>query len=622
MDYSTNFQKNDSTFDVDWLLNQVENEVTLAEQELAALRNYTSSFLNYQTAAAQDVHRSPRAAPLAMMALASVGLFGSGIALGGGSCGIKGIFGSCQDKSKTNAENIQKHADFTEVLTEDVFKLRNEVNDNFFMVTSELAAIKTVQKEMLEVQNRNWQIIEEHFKLFQDNIHVLRDCDQLLFSRQQINFNYDTISSLLAITFANIKSYRGAIYTYRFNMMNSIQPILNHYLPMSLVPRQSLLTILENVAAEQSRSRDRRSLAIPMDEIISYYESRLLRDVITVDQGLVMRIAIPLASKQTAFTVFRSIAVPMPQLEPDLAIRWKLEAPCLAISEDDMETASLTEYDLSRCIGSSRYQICLDMSATETGHGSCLATLFFKGSVEALQICDTEQIALPATKTAENLGFGVWLKTSATTAYTLFESDTASTTSSGIIKYPGCSICIITLECGKQLVGPHIKIRSDLNTCAQLPAIKIKVKFPDPLTQLWSELPEVDDMPYFSTKSAAGIAMLKEVREHLIDSPKMRDPEKLLEIARPISSKMTQLRPSLSKEFDSHLSIKNSLLMSLISFLGSMVLHMLFLCIYHHYKHKHRETPLRCGLFCPKKSLVPGREEKNQTYNFSVNVDR
>ena len=150
LDYSTNFQKNDSTFDVDWLLHQVENEVTLADQELAALRNYTSFFLNYETAAAQDVHRSPKAAPLAMMALASVGLFGSGIAFGGGSCGIKGIFGSCHDKSKTNAENIQKLADFTEALTEDVFKLRNEVNDKFCMVTSESTAIKSVQKKCLK----------------------------------------------------------------------------------------------------------------------------------------------------------------------------------------------------------------------------------------------------------------------------------------------------------------------------------------------------------------------------------------------------------------------------------------------------------------------------------------
>ena len=94
-----------------------------------------------------------------------------------------------------------------------------------------------------------------------------------------------------------------------------------------------------------------------------------------------MGIAIPLASKQTAFTVFRSVPVPMPQLEPDLAIKWKLEAPYLAISEDNMETAYLTEYDLSRCIRSSRYQLCLDMIATETGRGSCLPTLFFKGSV-------------------------------------------------------------------------------------------------------------------------------------------------------------------------------------------------------------------------------------------------
>ena len=49
--------------------------------------------------------------------------------------------------------------------------------------------------------------------------------------------------------------------------------------------------------------------------------------------------------------------------------------------------------------------------------------------------------------------------TSATTAYTLFESGTASTTSSGIMKYPGCRICIITVQGGNQIVGPHIKIR-------------------------------------------------------------------------------------------------------------------------------------------------------------------
>ena len=172
--------------------------------------------------------------------------------------------------------------------------------------------------------------------------------------------------------------------------------------------------------------------------------NRSYLDVLGVEQGLIMRISIPLATKDSAFTVFRAIAVPMPQPEPDLAIKWKLEAPYLVISENN-ETAFLTEYDLGRCIGSSHYQTCLDMIATERGHDSCLATLYFKDSVAALQVCEAEQIVLPAMEKAETLGYGVWLITSATTAYTLFESDTESTTSSGIVEYPGCRICIIIL---------------------------------------------------------------------------------------------------------------------------------------------------------------------------------
>ena len=148
----------------------------------------------------------------------------------------------------------------------------------------------------------------------------------------------------------------------------------------------------------------------------------------------------------------------MPQPE-NRTWQWISEAPYLAVSEDNMETGYLTEYDLSLYIGSPRYQICLNMIATETGHRSFIATLFFEGSVKTLQISDNEQIALPVTEEAVNLRYGVWLIMSATAAYTLFESDTASTTSSGINKYFGCRICRIRQECGKPLVGPHIKIK-------------------------------------------------------------------------------------------------------------------------------------------------------------------
>ena len=111
-----------------------------------------------------------------------------------------------------------------------------------------------------------------------------------------------------------------------------------------------------------------------------------------------MRIAFPLATKESAFTVFRALAVPKPEPKPN---KWNLEAPYFAVSDKNDDTAFSTEYDLSRCIGSTCYQICLDTIATEAGYESCLASLSslcFKYSVEALQTCETEQILLPSTE--------------------------------------------------------------------------------------------------------------------------------------------------------------------------------------------------------------------------------
>ena len=102
--------------------------------------------------------------------------------------------------------------------------------------------------------------------------------------------------------------------------MISVQPILNHCLSMSLVPGQSLLKVLDNVASKQWRVMDRLTSAILFVEVSADYESKLLRDVIVVEQRLFMRIAIQLAAKGSAFTVFRAIAVLIPKPKNDMAI--------------------------------------------------------------------------------------------------------------------------------------------------------------------------------------------------------------------------------------------------------------------------------------------------------------
>ena len=135
----------------------------------------------------------------------------------------------------------------------------------------------------------------------------------------------------------------------------------------------------------------------------------------------------------------------MPQKGTGSAIRWKIEAPYLAISENSMETAVLSKDQLGKCLGSSNYRICHETIPTELGHSSCLATLFFRTNMDALVICPTENVVLPVIEAAENLGYGIWVIWSATDTFTMRESSMDSSNALQVRTYPGCQICLITL---------------------------------------------------------------------------------------------------------------------------------------------------------------------------------
>ena len=579
LNYSSNFNSDDSSFNVDWMLTQINQESAFALNELNSLKKDTASFLQPTITPTQA--RKRRGAPVAAAVVAAAGLFGGGLMVGGKECGVMGIFGSCQERAKANAENIRELQKFSSYLANYVEQIQTNSEEKFFLISSELSEINRIQQEIVEIQNQNWHVISSQLDVFAQNIHALRDCTQLLFSRQQINFNFDTLSSLLNLMFTNIKSYRSALYTYKMNVFNAIPTMLNKMLPMSLVTRDSLYTILEAVGAQQSKSKDRLSLAIPMEEIISYYDAKLLHDVITIDSGLVMTLAIPLASRQTAFTVYEAKVIPMPQLDSNRAIKWKTESQFLAVSENQMETAHLSHYELSKCIGSDSYQICHESVATQyLRDSSCLSTLFFNTAIDALKVCDTDEMLLPAREQAENLGFGVWLITSAKDSYTLHKRKMTDTQNSALT-IKGCKICIITLECGYQIVGPHIKIRSDLYACSDIPPVQVNVNLPDPLSHLLTLLPNISDLPNYNTKSTASIDLLRDVREALIYGPEVGNIDSLVEIARPLASKMTLLQPKISEHLSNIPSFSSILFMSIVSFIGSTIIHVLLTILYY-----------------------------------------
>ena len=182
-------------FNVDWLRKEVQNEIDAATAELQSMQQETASFLKPISPNSAD--RTKRAVPVAAAALGAIGLFGAGITMGPGSCGLSGIFGSCQ--SDKNAANINRLFDVASSLSDSVLELNEETNDKFYIVSKELHKLHDLQEQMRSIQNANWEVMATQMDTFKQDMHLMRNCDQMLYSRQQINFNFDTVSSLLPL---------------------------------------------------------------------------------------------------------------------------------------------------------------------------------------------------------------------------------------------------------------------------------------------------------------------------------------------------------------------------------------------------------------------------------------
>ena len=144
-------------------------------------------------------------------------------------CGIMGIFGSCREKAKTNAKNIEKLGKYAIAIGDNLQHLAKETDENFFRVSKDLALLHEMQNLIKETQNENRQKIEKQFQVNRDNIHDMRNCDQLLYTPQQVKLNFDTISSLLLLIYSNIKAYRAALCTFQMNVMNAFPPAFKNY---------------------------------------------------------------------------------------------------------------------------------------------------------------------------------------------------------------------------------------------------------------------------------------------------------------------------------------------------------------------------------------------------------
>ena len=81
LNFSSQFATNSSGFNGYWMLDQIDREMSLAQQDLALIRNETAMFLTPPKLSKSTRQRC--GATMGLAALAAVGLFGGGLAVGG-----------------------------------------------------------------------------------------------------------------------------------------------------------------------------------------------------------------------------------------------------------------------------------------------------------------------------------------------------------------------------------------------------------------------------------------------------------------------------------------------------------------------------------------------------------
>ena len=228
-----------------------------------------------------------------------------------------------------------------------------KTNKNSFLVRSELRDLKKTQQEMANTVILNFEIINTKFEALINRTRLVEECQKFLYVRnQRLHIETNLVSMLLTL-YNNIKSYRSAAYAYRITILNSITTMTNKRIPMALIPKKDFESILLDISDELVKNRQKLVLAIPPNQILTYYETQLLQRVETTYIGLVFQVSIQLASVETE----KATPIPKPdENNPGMATIWDIETKYLAQQGDNQ--VLLTKEQLDTCVGSPAIGIC------------------------------------------------------------------------------------------------------------------------------------------------------------------------------------------------------------------------------------------------------------------------
>ena len=90
------------------------------------------------------------------------------------------------------------------------------------MVDHELQELSRIQDQMAAIQSQNARQMTAQFEILQQSINLMRNCDQELFIREELNHNVAVLNSILSCHYSTLKIFRSSLYTFRTYLFTAI----------------------------------------------------------------------------------------------------------------------------------------------------------------------------------------------------------------------------------------------------------------------------------------------------------------------------------------------------------------------------------------------------------------
>ena len=167
------------------------------------------------------------------------------------------------------------------------------------------------------------------------------------------------------------------------------------------------------------------------------------------------------------------------------ASQYETEVDYIAIAESTRGIALLSQPEIDSCFGSSSFSVCTNGFFLGTGEDTCFGALLIGNQFAALQNYNINTVKLPVKEKAKNLGNGKWLITSASDKFDMFLSEMKNNNHLKRKTVPGCTTCVIELQCGTKIETRFMELRAGMFSCRNDTAVRIDVNLADPLRLLF-----------------------------------------------------------------------------------------------------------------------------------------